>query len=60
MMSMLDDFSGYNQVMVKKEDRHKTTFITPWGTFEYLRMPFGLLNARVQPFKGPWTMLLRN
>ena len=45
MMSMLDGFFGYNQVMVKKEDRHKTTFTTPWGTFEYLRMPFGLTNV---------------
>ena len=45
MMSMLDGFSSYNKVMVKKEDRHKTTFITPWGTFEYLRIPFGLTNA---------------
>ena len=45
MMSMLEGFSGYNQVLVKKEDRHKTTFTSPWGTFEYLRMPFGLLNA---------------
>ena len=42
---MFDGFSGYNQVMLKKEDRHKTTFITPWGTFEYLRIPFGLTNA---------------
>lgn len=45
MMYMLDGFSGYNQVLVSKEDQHKTTFTTPWGTFEYLRMPFGLLNA---------------
>ena len=45
MMSLLDGFSRYNQVMVKKEDRQKTTFTTPWGTFEYLRMPFGLTNA---------------
>ena len=45
MMSMLDGFSGYNQVVIQEEDRHKTTFTTPWGTFEYLRMPFGLLNA---------------
>ena len=45
MMSMLDEFSGYNQVLVKKEDRHKTTFTSPWGTFEYLRIPFGLSNA---------------
>ena len=42
---MLDGFSGYNQVLVKKEDQHKTTFTSPWGTFEYLRIPFGLLNA---------------
>jgi ribonuclease HI len=45
MISMLDRFSGYNQIRLKAEDRHKTTFTTPWGTFEYLRMPFGLSNA---------------
>jgi hypothetical protein len=44
-MSMLDGFSRYNKVLVKKEDQNKTTFTTPWGTFEYLRMPSGLLNA---------------
>jgi hypothetical protein len=46
MISMLDGFLGYNQIRLKAEDRHKTTFTTPWGTFEYLRMPFGLSNAR--------------
>jgi hypothetical protein len=45
MMSMLDGFSGYNQVLLKREDQLKTTFTTPWGTFMYLRMPFGLINA---------------
>jgi hypothetical protein len=45
MMSMLDGFSGYNQVLVRKEDRLKTAFTTPWGTFMYLRMPFGLMNV---------------
>jgi len=29
LMSMLDGFSGYNQVLVAKEDRLKTAFITP-------------------------------
>ena len=43
MMSMFDGFSGYNQVLVNKEDQHKTTFTTPWGTYKFLRMPFGLL-----------------
>lgn len=45
MMSFLDGFSGYNQIEVAEEDQHKTTFTTPWGTFSYKRMPFGLINA---------------
>jgi len=45
MMSFLDGFTGYNQVIVKEEDRMKTTFTTPWGRYMYLRMPFGLLNV---------------
>lgn len=45
MMSMLDGFSGYNQVEVLEQDQHKTAFTTPWGTFAYRRMPFGLINA---------------
>jgi hypothetical protein len=45
MISMLDGFSGYNQITLKEEDRHKTNFTTPWGTFEYLRMPYVLSNV---------------
>jgi hypothetical protein len=45
MMSMIDGFSSYNQVSVLPEDREKTTFTTPWGTFMYTKMPFGLMNA---------------
>jgi hypothetical protein len=44
-MSMIDGFSGYNQVSVLPEDREKTTFTTPWGTFMYAKMPFVLMNA---------------
>jgi hypothetical protein len=44
-MSMIDGFSGYNQVSVLPKDREKTTFTTPWGTFMYAKMPFGLMNA---------------
>ena len=43
-LSMLDRFSGYNQVLVHPEDQEKTTFTTPWGTFIYAKMPFGLMN----------------
>jgi hypothetical protein len=45
MMSLLDGFSGYNQIKVKRADKYKTTFITHWGTFAYECMPFGLSNA---------------
>ena len=30
---------------MKKEDEAKTSFITPWGTFCYKVIPFGLKNA---------------
>ena len=45
IFSLLDGFSGYNQVLVSEEDRLKTTFWTKWGTFTYKRMPFRLINA---------------
>jgi len=38
-------FSGYNQIKIAPEDREKTSFITPWGTFCYRVMSFGLINA---------------
>jgi hypothetical protein len=41
----MDGFSGYNQIKIALEDMEKTTFITPWGTFCYRVMPFGLKNA---------------
>jgi hypothetical protein len=44
-ISMIDGFSGYNQISVTPEDREKTTFTTPWGTFMYAEIPFGLMNA---------------
>lgn len=35
MMSFMDGFSGYNQIKMSIEDREKTAFTTPWGTFCY-------------------------
>jgi hypothetical protein len=42
---MIDGFLGYNQISVLPEDREKMTFTTPWGTFMYAKMPFGLMNV---------------
>jgi hypothetical protein len=41
-MSLLDYFSGYHQIYMKEEDKAKTSFITPFGTYCFLRMPKGL------------------
>ena len=41
----LDGYSGYNQIMTAPEDKEKTTFTCPYGTFAFRRMPFGLCNA---------------
>ena len=53
IFSFMDGFSGYNQIQIKPEDRHKTTFICPWGTFAYNKMPFGLKNVGAT---FQWTM----
>ena len=31
--------------MVHPDDQEKTTFTTPWGTFMYSKMSFGLMNV---------------
>jgi hypothetical protein len=45
VMSLLDCFSGYHQIYMKKEDKASTSFITPFGTYCFVRMPEGLKNA---------------
>jgi hypothetical protein len=45
LMSLLDCYSGYRQIWMKKEYEPKTSFIIPSGTYCYLRMLEGLKNA---------------
>ena len=45
VMSKLDLAKGFYQVEVDPKSRKKTAFISPFGKFEFTRMPFGLRNA---------------
>ena len=41
-LSFLDAYSGYHQIKMAVKDQEKTTFITPFGSFYYVSMPFGI------------------
>src|SRR4029078_4035099 len=43
--SSFDLYSGYHQIPLDKDAIEKTAFVTKFGHYEYLKMPFGLCNA---------------
>ncbi|KAK4841195.1 hypothetical protein QYF36_000455 [Acer negundo] len=45
LLSFMDAYSGYNQILMHPDDQEKTAFITERGTFCYKVMPFGLKNV---------------
>jgi hypothetical protein len=45
LLSFLDAYSSYHQIPLFQPDRIKTFFITPYGDYYYVTMPFGLKNA---------------
>ena len=42
LLSFLDAYSGYHQIKMKESDQLVTSFITPFGMYCYVMMPFGL------------------
>jgi hypothetical protein len=46
-LSFLVAYSGYHQITMKESDQLVTSFVTPFGIYCYVIMPFGLKNVGV-------------
>ncbi|RUS74671.1 hypothetical protein EGW08_017577 [Elysia chlorotica] len=40
-----DAWNGYHSIALDEQDRHLTTFITPWGRYRYLVAPQGYISS---------------
>jgi hypothetical protein len=47
LLSFLDAYPGYNQIILSIDDEEKIEFITPFGFFYYTKMAFGLKNGEL-------------
>ena len=45
LLCFLDAYLGYHQISMCIDDEEKIVFVTPFGVYYYIKMPFGLKNA---------------
>ena len=45
LLSVIDAYFGYNQILMYEPDEEHTSFITDQGFYCYKAMPFGLKNT---------------
>ena len=45
LLSFMDAFSRYNQILIDEDDQEKTSFVTSEGLYCYKVMSFGLKNT---------------
>lgn len=59
LFSVLDLASGFWQIPLDEETKHKSAFVTHHGVFQFRRLPFGLMNAPMS-FQMVMSQVLRS
>ena len=49
----IDLSKGYWQISLPEEDIPKTAFVTSNGSYEFLKMLFGMINSAKRPYREP-------